>query len=214
MRRSDFLKNMECAEKIRSLKTSSQEIPCMEVYAPLLEELFILTSEDWELDETTNNIEDVVEIATSLYGQKRYGEALSLLTQMVVSLNNHFEEDGWYSMFDDFNSMDHSESRFDMMDLFEKLLQDKTLPRSLTDPVLQTLKMVSDDNVLANYTRWDISPLLNPKDKSQDNNIHPDSPEDRLRHLYNLRKEYEQQVATDENRNNLQRGGGQHDRFF
>lgn len=214
MRRSDFLKNMESIYKIRLIKASSQEIPCMEIYAPLLEELFTLTSEDWELDETTNNIEDVVEIATSLYGQKRYGEALSLLTQMVVSLNNHFEEDGWYSMFDDFNSMDHSESRFDMMDLFEKLLQDKTLPRSLMDPVLQTLKMVSDDNVLANYTRWDISPLLNPKDKSQDNNIHPDSTEDRLRHLYNLRKEYEQQVATDENRNNLQRGGGQHDRFF
>ena len=123
MRRSDFLKNMECAEKIRSLKTSSQEIPCMEVYTPLLEELFILTSEDWELDETTNNIEDVVEIATSLYGQKRYGEALSLLTQMVVSLNNHFEEDGWYSMFDDFNSMDHSESRFDMMDLFSSSIR-------------------------------------------------------------------------------------------
>lgn len=87
--------------------------------------------------------------------------------------------------------MDHSESRYEMMDLFEKLLQDITLPQSLTGPVLQTLKVVSDDNVLANYTSWDISPLLNPLDKSQDNNIQPDSPEARSRYLYNLRRESE-----------------------
>lgn len=88
MRRSDFLKNMERIEKIRSIEASSQEILSMDIYAPLLEELFTLPSEDWELDETTNNIEDVVEIATSLYGQKRYGDALSLLTQLIVTLNN------------------------------------------------------------------------------------------------------------------------------
>ncbi len=34
-------------------------------------------------------------------------------------------------MFDDFNRMDDSETRDDMMDRFEKLLQDKTLPLSL-----------------------------------------------------------------------------------
>ena len=175
MRRSDFLKNMECTDKIRSIKAPSQEIPSMEMYAPLLEELFTLTSEDWELDETANNIEDVVEIATSLYGQERYGEALSLLTQMIVTLNNHFERDEWYSMFDDFNSMDHSESLIDTMDLFEELLQNKTSPQSLTDPILQTLRMVSEDNVLANYSSWDISPLLNLQDKTKDNGIHPDS---------------------------------------
>jgi hypothetical protein len=203
MRRSDFLKNMESIDKIRSIKASSQEIPCMEIYAPILEELFTLPSEDWELDETTNNIEDVVEIAISLYEQKRYGESLSLLTQLIVTLNNHFEQDGWYSMFDDFNSMDHSEARYEMMDLFEKLLQDIALPQSLTGPVLQTLKVVSDDNVLANYTSWDISPLVNPQDKSQDNDIQPNSPEARFRYLYNLRREYEQQVATHENGNNV-----------
>lgn len=82
---------------------------------------------------------------------------------MIVTLNNHFKQDSWYSMIDNFNCMDYSESRFDMMDLFEKLLQDKTLPRSLKDPVLQTLKMVSYDNILASYTSWDITPLLNPK---------------------------------------------------
>lgn len=164
----------------------------MEIYAPMLEELFTLPSEDWELDETTNNIEDVVEIATSLYEQKRYCEALSLLTQLIVTLNNHFEQDGWYSMFDDFNKMDYSDARYDMMDLFEKLLQDKTLPLSLTGPVLQTLKVISDDNVLANYTSWDINPLLSPQDKDQDKNIHPDSPEVRLRYLRSLRKEYRQ----------------------
>lgn len=189
MRRSDFLKNMERIEKIRSIEASSQEIPSMDIYAPLLEELFTLPSEDWELDETTNNIEDVVEIATSLYGQKRYGDALSLLTRLIVTLNNHFEQDRWYSMFDDFNSMDYSDARDDMMDLFEKLLQDKTLPLSLTAPVLQTLKVVSHDNVLANYTSWDISLLLNPQDKDQDKNIHQDSPDARLRYLRSLRKE-------------------------
>lgn len=192
MRRSDFLKNMERIEKIRSIEASSQEIPSMDIYAPLLEELFTLPSEDWELDETTNNIEDVVEIATSLYGQKRYGDALSLLTRLIVTLNNHFEQDRWYSMFDDFNSMDCSDARDDMMDLFEKLLHDKTLPLSLTAPVLQTLKVVSHDNVLANYTSWDISPLLNPQDKDQDKNIHQDSPDARLRYLRSLRKEYRQ----------------------
>ena len=88
--------------------------------APKKVELFTLPSEGWELDETTNNIEDVVEIAGSLYGQKRHGEALSLLTQLVVTLNNHSERDGWYSMFDDFNRMDDSEARDDMMDLFGK----------------------------------------------------------------------------------------------
>lgn len=30
-------------------------------------------------------------------------------------------------MYDDFNSMDYSDARDDMMDMFEKLLQDKTL---------------------------------------------------------------------------------------
>lgn len=167
-------------------------MPCMEIYAPLLEELFTLHSEDWELDETTNNIEDVVEIAGSLYGQERYCEALSLLTQLIVTLNNHFEQDGWYSMFDDFNRIDDSEARDDMMDLFEKLLQGKTLPLSLTGPVLQILKVISEENVLANYTSWDISPLLSLRDKAQDNNIHPDSSEARLRYLRNLRREYGQ----------------------
>ena len=181
---------MESTGKIRSIKASSQEMPCMDIYAPLLEELFTLPSEDWELDETANNIEDVVEIDISLYGQKRYGEALSLLTQLIVTLSNHFEQDRWYSMFDDFNSMDYSDARDDMMDLFEKLLQDKTLPLSLTAPVLQVLRMISEENVLANYTNWDISPLLNLQDKDQDKNIHPDSPEARLRYLRSLRKEH------------------------
>lgn len=82
---------MELVGKIEAIQASSREMPCMEAYAPLLEELFTLPSEDWQLDETTNNIEDVAKIAASLYEQEQYGEALSLLTRLIVTISNHFD---------------------------------------------------------------------------------------------------------------------------
>ncbi|MBF6629475.1 MAG: hypothetical protein ITG04_13410, partial [Proteiniphilum sp.] len=54
---------MSLLDKLIQLKTPSQDVPCMEMYAPILEELFSLKTEDWELDETANKIEDVLEWA-------------------------------------------------------------------------------------------------------------------------------------------------------
>ena len=59
---------------------------------------------------------------------KRYAESLSLLTQMLYTINYHFEREQWYGMIDDFNSMDYSDAFDQMMTLFERLLHENLLP--------------------------------------------------------------------------------------
>ena len=56
--------------------------------------------------------------------------------------------------------MDYSDAFNQMMALFEKLLHENYLPDMLTEPVKQILKTIIDENVLINYTNWDISSLL------------------------------------------------------
>lgn len=160
MQRSDFLRNNALIEQLKALQSATQTMPCSELYAPLMHELFSLHSEDEDLDETTYKIEEVVAIAQGLYEQKRYAEALSMLTQMVYTISYYFEREEWYSMFDDLNLMDYSPARVQMMDLFVQLLKDTQLPETLIDPIMRILEAIDKEDVLPQYTTWDISPLI------------------------------------------------------
>lgn len=151
---------MSLLDEMIKLKSPSQDIPSMEMYAPILEELFSLKTEDWEMDETTNKIEDVLECAQFLYDMKRYAESLSLITQMVYTINYFYEREAWYGMYDDFNGMDYSEAYEEMMALFDKLLQKQSLPDAVIEPVKQTLKAIAEEEVLSNYTSWNMGALL------------------------------------------------------
>lgn len=151
---------MALAWEVTQLESPNREVLCMDMYAPILNELFSLQLEDPQLDEMTNRIEDVVEWAQSLFDIRRYAESLSLLTQIVYTINYNFEREQWYGMIDDLNCMDYSDAFNKMMALFEKLLHENYLPDMLTEPVKQILKTIIDENVLINYTNWDISSLL------------------------------------------------------
>jgi len=182
MQRRDFQKNMSLVFELVQLKSPSQDVPCMEMYAPILEELFSLQSEDWELDETANKIEDVLEWAQSLYDMNRYTESLSLITQMVYTINYLYEREAWYSMYDDLNGLDYSEVYWEMMELFEKLLHEQSLPDAVIVPVKQTLTAIAEEEVLTNYTSWNIGALLDdPKYHRPHNNF--DLARERLRKL-------------------------------
>ena len=132
----------------------------MEMYAPILEELFSLKTEDWELDETANKIEDVLEWAQSLYDMKRYAESLSLITQMVFTINYFYEREAWYGMYDDLNGLDYSGAYEEMIELFDKLLHEQSLPDTVILPVKQALTAIAEEEVLTNYTSWNIGALL------------------------------------------------------
>lgn len=182
MQRRDFLKNMSLLDKLIQLKTPSQDVSCMEMYAPILEELFSLKMEDWELDETANKIEDVLEWAQSLYDMKRYAESLSLITQMVFTINYFYEREAWYGMYDDLNGLDYSEAYWEMMELFDKLLHEQFLPDAVIVPVKQTLTAIAEEEVLTNYTSWNIGALLDdPRYQRPPNNF--DLARERLRKL-------------------------------
>lgn len=160
MQRNDFLRNNALIEQLKALESSNQAAPCTELYAPLMHDLFSLHSEDEDLDETTYKIEEVVAIAQGLYDQKRYAEALSMLTRMVYTISYYFEREEWYSMFDDLNLMDYSPARDQMMELFFAMLNDKELPDTLIEPIMRILEAIEKEDVLPQYTSWDISPLI------------------------------------------------------
>jgi hypothetical protein len=63
----------------------------IELYAPLMKELFSLHTEDENLKETTYKIEEIVTITQHLFDQKRFGELLSMLTRMVCTISYNFE---------------------------------------------------------------------------------------------------------------------------
>jgi len=167
MRRQDVLDSMHLAWEVTQLKSPDRDALCMDMYAPILSKLFTLQLEDPQLDEMTNRIEDVVEWAQSLFDMKRYAESLSLITQMLYTINYNFEREQWYGMIDDLNCMDYSDVFDQMMALFDKLLHENILSDTITEPVMQILKTIHDEKVLINYTSWNISPLLNGAQSQQ-----------------------------------------------
>ena len=184
MRRQDILDSIHLAWEVTQLESPDRDILCMDMYDPILSKLFTLQLEDPQLDEMTNRIEDVVEWAQSLFDIKRYAESLSLLTQMLYTINYNFEREQWYGMIDDFNCMDYSDAFDQMMTLFEKLLHENFLPVTLTEPVMRIIQNIKDEEVLINYTSWDISPLLDGPQPHRPLNER-DSPIERLRSLRN-----------------------------
>ena len=173
---------MHLAWEVTQLESPHRDALCMDMYAPILNKLFTLQLEDPQLDEMTNRIEDVVEWAQSLFDIKRYAESLSLLTQMLYTINYNFERERWYGMIDDFNCMDYSDAFDQMMALLEKLLHENFLPNTVTEPVMRILQNIKDEEVLINYTRWDISPLLDGP-QPHPTESERDSPIERLRSL-------------------------------
>jgi len=78
--------------------------------------------------------------------------------------------------------MDYSGMREQMMELFDKLLHELSLPDMVRVPVKLTLKAIAEEEVLTNYTSWNIGALLDdPKYHRPPNDF--DLARERLRKL-------------------------------
>lgn len=157
MKRYDFLQNDQLIVQLKTLQVPLNTEATTEFYAPLMHRLFSLDSMDENLTETTYKIEEVVKIIQDLYNQHRYGESLCMLTQMLDTISNLFEDEEWYSMFDDMNDMDYSAAYDQVIQLCNQLLNHKQLPSGLLDPVKQKFEKLRQENVLAEYTIWDFA---------------------------------------------------------
>lgn len=157
MKRYDFLHNDHLLAQLKTMQLPSQSEPGTEIYAALMHTLFSLNSTDEDLTETTYKIEEVVKIAQELYDQNRFGESLCMLTQLLETISNLFEYEEWYSMFDDMNDMDYSPAYEQVIQHLNQLLNMKQIPSSIMIPVKKKLDSIRKENILAEYTIWDLT---------------------------------------------------------
>lgn len=157
MKRYDFSQNDHLLGQLKTQQVPSQSEPGTDVYAPLMHKLFSLNSTDEDLTETTYKIEEVVKIAQELYDQNRFGESLCMLTQLLETISNLFEYEEWYSMFDDMNDMDYSPAYEQVIQLINQLLNIKQIPSLIMIPVKKKLETIRKENLLAEYTIWDLT---------------------------------------------------------